>query len=80
MVTIIYGVPQDSVLGLFLLLIFVDALHVVTNYLDPIMFAGDTNLFYSHGNGKTLSQVVNSELQLVNNWFSANKFLISAKE
>ena len=42
----------------------------MAKYLDPIMFADDTNLFYSHKNIKALFQVVNSELKLVNEWFS----------
>ena len=32
------------------LLVFVNDLHKVTKYLDPIMFTDDTNLFYSHEN------------------------------
>ena len=42
----------------------------MAKYLDPIMFADDTNLFYSHKNIKALFQIVNSELKLVNEWFS----------
>ena len=59
-------IPQGSILGPLLFLIFVNDLHKVTKYLDPIMFADDTNLFYSHKNIKTLFQIVNSELKLVN--------------
>ena len=48
-------------------------------YLDPIMFADDTNLFYSHKNIKTIFQIVNSEL-LVNEWFLGNKLSLNAKK
>ena len=44
------------------------------------MFADDTNLFYSHKNIKTLFQIVNSELKLVNEWFLANKLSLNAKK
>ena len=78
--TITCGVPQGSILGSLLFLIFVNDLHKVTKYLDPIMFADDTNLFYSHKNITTLFQIVNSELKLVNEWFLANKLSLNAKK
>ena len=78
--TITCGVPQGSILGPFLFLIFVNDLHKVTKYLDPIMFADDTNLFYSHKNITTHFQIVNSELKLVNEWFLANKLSLNAKK
>ena len=72
-------VPQGLILGPSLFLIFVNDLHKVIKYLDPIMFADDTNLFYSHKNIKTLFQIVNSESKLVNEWFLANKLSLNAK-
>ena len=61
-------------------LIVVNDLHEVTKYLDPIMFADDTNLFSSRKNIKALFQIVNSELKLVNEWFLANKLSLNAKK
>ena len=52
-----------------LFLIFVNDLYKVKKYLEPTMFAGDTNLFYSHKNIKILFQIVNSESKLVNECF-----------
>ena len=70
----------SSILEPLLFLIFVNDLHKVTKYLDPIMFADDTNLFYSHKNIKTLFQIVNSELRLINKWFLANKLSLNSKK
>ena len=46
------GVPQGSILGPLLFLIYVNDLHLSSNLLQPIMFADDTNLFYSHKDRK----------------------------
>ena len=69
-----------DLLGPLLFLIFVNDLHKVTKYLDPIMFADDANLFCSHKHIKTVSQIVNSDLKLVTKWFLANKLLLNAKK
>ena len=45
--------------------------------LDQIMFADNTNLFFSHKNIKELFQVVNFELEKICNWFRANKLSLN---
>ena len=42
------------------------------------MLADDANLFYSYRSIKTLSQIVNSKLKLVNEWYLANKISLKA--
>ena len=70
------GVPQGSILGPLLFLLYVNDLHNSTA-LDPIMFADDTNLFYEHNDLKTLFSLVNQELQKINEWFEANKLSLN---
>ena len=72
------GVPQGSILGPLLFLIFVNDLTQATPILDPIMFADDTNLFYSNKNLDFLFQTVNKELININSWFQANKLSLNA--
>ena len=67
------GVPQGSVLGPLLFLIFINDLCHSTLLLETILFADDTNLFYSHNNVKELFRTMNAELSHLNDWFCANK-------
>ena len=71
------GVPQGSILGPLLFIIYVNDLCNVSKILEPIMFADDTNLFFSHKNIKDLLQAVNSELGKVFQWFNANKLSLN---
>ena len=77
--TITCGVAQGF-LGPLLFLINVNDLNQVSNILDPIMFADDTNVFYSHHQIKTLFEIVNCELKNISQWFRANILSLNIKK
>ena len=77
--TINCGVPQGSILGPILFVLYVNDLKNASNLLDPVMFADDTNLFFTHKDIRYLFQIVNQELENISQWFVSNKLSLNIK-
>ena len=74
------GVPQGSVLGPLLFLIYINDIHQSSDKLNFFLFADDTTLLFAHKNLKVLEQVINSELTKVSEWLIANKLSLNIKK
>ena len=72
------GVPQGSILGPLLFLIYANDVINTTKLLRFILYADDTNILFSHKNETTLYNIVNNELINVCDWFKANRLQMNA--
>ena len=70
-----WGVPQGSVLGPLLFLIFINDIPYASE-LATWLFADDTSLVASASNLLLLQSIMNSEVEKVQDWLLANKLSV----
>ncbi len=73
------GVPQGSILGPILFLIYINDLPRATD-LFTMLFADDTSFVVSGNNLNDIITKLNNELKKINNWFRANKLCLNAEK
>ena len=72
------GVPQGSILGPLLFLIYINDIAHSSTILKFYLFADDTTIFYSSKKSPKLQQqTLNTELNKVNSWLNCNKLCLN---
>ena len=72
------GVPQGSILGPLLFLIYINDMHLAMQSTTMYHFADDTNLLYSCKTLKVLRSKLNKDLEFLYDWLCANRLSLNA--
>ena len=75
-----FGIPQGSILGPVLFLLYINDITKCSTLFKFHLFADDTNILYSNKCPKTLERQVNIELNNVQEWLIANKLTLNIKK
>ena len=77
---ILCGVPQGSIIGPKLFILYINDICNISEIIKFVLFADDTDILCKHENYVSLCELVNIELSKLSKWFSINKLSLNVRK
>ena len=80
LLNVLCGVPQGSILGPKLFILYVNYICNISKILKFVLFADDTTIFCSGHDDMQLSRDLSNELDKLSVWFAVNKLILNVSK
>ena len=74
------GIPQGSIIGPTLFILYINDICNLFSILNLILFADDTNIFYSGKDVYNICHIMTEELRKINVWFKVHKLSLNVSK